>query len=172
MTVGLSGYVSVVRGAGWVKEVPMVVKLYGPEEIALGVTEVDPGHKRERISRSQVSFFFFSPHVSVLLSVWRLLFTGLRLKSDAGSSLFSYFTVTAPFKSKFCLAESCGHFKQHKNNCNGVLRHINMIKVVELDAKGHILEHAMTCQGHHEKSQLPDRKLLSLLICQVCLSGS
>lgn len=24
------------RGAGWVEEVPMVVKLYGPEEITLG----------------------------------------------------------------------------------------------------------------------------------------
>lgn len=53
--MGLSGHVSVVRGAGWVKEVPMVVKLYGPEEIAPGVTEVEPGHKRERISRSQGS---------------------------------------------------------------------------------------------------------------------
>lgn len=33
----------------------MAVKLYGPEEITLGVTEVGPGHKRERISRSQGS---------------------------------------------------------------------------------------------------------------------
>ena len=43
MTEGFPGHVSVVReeplvaaGAGWIKEVPMVVKLYGPTEITLG----------------------------------------------------------------------------------------------------------------------------------------
>lgn len=43
------------RGAGRVEEVPMAVKLYGPEEITPGVSEVGPGPGRERTSRSQGS---------------------------------------------------------------------------------------------------------------------